>query len=53
MKTGGHIITSKLKNAFHVRLIAPLGNGIKYTLDVHKMNRQDAEAYIKKEDVAR
>ena len=50
---GGNIITSKLKNAFHVRLIAPLENRIKYIMDVHKMNRQDAEAFIKKEDVAR
>ena len=50
---GGNIITSKLKNAFHVRLIAPLESRIKYIMDVHKMNRQDAEAFIKKEDVAR
>jgi len=50
---GGNIITSKLKNAFHVRLIAPLKNRIKYIMDVNKMNRQDAEVNIKKEDVAR
>ena len=50
---GGNIITSKLKNAFHVRLIAPLVNRIRYTMDIYKMNRQDSEAYIKKEDVAR
>jgi len=50
---GGNIITSKLKNVFHVRLIAPLENRIKYIMDVNKMNRQDAEAFIKKEDVAR
>ena len=50
---GGNIITSKLKNAFHVRLIAPLESRIKYIMGVHKMNRQDAEDFIKKEDVAR
>ena len=50
---GGNIITLKLKNVFHIRLIAPLENRIKYIMDVQKMNRQDAEAYIKKEDVAR
>ena len=50
---GGNIITLKLKNVFHVRLIAPLENRIKYIMDVQKMNRQDAEAYIRKEDVAR
>ena len=50
---GGNIITFKLKNAFHVRLIAPLENRIKYIMHARKMSRQDAEAYIKKEDVAR
>lgn len=50
---GGNIITTKLKNVFHVRLIAPLENRIKYIMDVQKMNKQDAEVYIKKEDVAR
>ncbi len=50
---GGHVITSKLKNVFHVRLIAPLETRIKHIMDIHKMNRRDAEAYIKKEDLAR
>jgi len=50
---GGNIITFKLKNAFHVRLIAPPEKRIKYIMDVQKMNRQDAETYIKKEDAAR
>jgi hypothetical protein len=50
---GGNIITIKLKNVFHVRLIAPLENRINYIMDVQKMNRQGAEAYIKKEDTAR
>jgi len=49
----GNIITAKLNNVFHVRLIAPLESRIKYIIDIQKMNRQDAEAYIKKEDVAR
>jgi hypothetical protein len=50
---GGNIITFKLKNAFHVRLIAPLENRIKHIMHVRKTSRQDAEAYIKKEDAAR
>jgi cytidylate kinase len=50
---GGNIITFKLKNVFHVRLIAPLENRIMYIMDVQKMNRQSAEVYIKKEDAAR
>jgi cytidylate kinase len=50
---GGNIITFKLKNAFHVRLIAPPENRIKYIMDFSKMSRQDSQAYIKKEDAAR
>jgi Cytidylate kinase-like family len=50
---GGNIITSKLRNVFHVRLIAPLEDRVKYIMDVHSLNRNDAEAYIKKEDAAR
>ena len=50
---GGNIITFKLKNAFHIRLIAPLESRIKYIMDFQKMNRQDAVAFIKKEDTAR
>ena len=49
----GNIITTKLNNAFHVRLIAPLESRIKYIMKDQKMNGKDAEAYIKKEDVAR
>ena len=41
---GGNIITLKLKNVFHVRLIAPLENRIEYIMGAQKMNRQGAEA---------
>ena len=50
---GGNIITSKLKNTFHVRLIAPLESRVKYVMDVYNLSRKDAESYIKKEDSAR
>jgi Cytidylate kinase-like family len=50
---GGNVITSKLRNVFRVRLIAPLENRIKHIMDIYKMNRQDAEAFVKKEDAAR
>lgn len=50
---GGNIITSKLKNVFHVRLISQIESRIKYIMDVYSLNRIDAEVYIKKEDAAR
>jgi len=50
---GGNIITSKLNNVFHVRLIAPLENRIKHVMEVHNLNRSNAETYIKREDAAR
>lgn len=50
---GGNIITSKLRNVFRVRLIAPLEDRIKHIMDIYKMSKQEAETYIKKEDAAR
>ena len=49
----GNIITTKLNNVFHVRLIAPIERRIRYIMEDQKMNRKDAETYIKKEDIAR
>ena len=50
---GGNIITAKLKNAFHVRLIAPMENKISYIMQVYKLDRRNAETYIKVQDTAR
>jgi cytidylate kinase len=50
---GATIITSKLSNTFHVRLIAPLENKIRYVMHLLNLNRIDAETFIKKEDSAR
>lgn len=50
---GGNIITAKLKNAFHVRLIAPAENKVCYIMQVHSLSRKDAEVYIKTQDNAR
>ncbi len=50
---GGNIITAKLKNTFHIRLIAPLEKRIEHIKEVMNLNADEAEAYIKKEDTAR
>jgi cytidylate kinase len=47
---GAHIITAKLKNTFHVRLIASLEKRVEHIKDLMEMNEKEALAYIKKED---
>ncbi|GBD87620.1 cytidylate kinase [bacterium BMS3Abin03] len=50
---GGNIITSNLKNVFHVRLIAPIEKRIDHVMEIMNLNNDEARAYIKKEDTAR
>jgi len=50
---GSNIITSKLPNSFHVRLIAPIENRLKHVQEVFKYSKSEATEYIKKEDLNR
>jgi cytidylate kinase len=50
---GGNIITSKLPNSFHVRLVAPLEKRIEHVKNVFGFSRDKAIEYINKEDKAR
>ncbi|HEX9253328.1 MAG TPA: cytidylate kinase-like family protein [Ignavibacteriaceae bacterium] len=50
---GSNIITSKLPNSFHVRLIAPIENRLKHVQEVFKYSKSEATNYIKKEDLNR
>ncbi len=50
---GGNVITSKLPNAFHIRLIAPLENRIKHVQEVFGYSKQKATEYIDQEDKSR
>lgn len=50
---GSNIITSKLSNSFHVRLIAPIENRIKHVQEVFDYSKSEAMEYIKREDVNR
>ncbi len=50
---GANIITAKLKNTFHLRLIAPLNYRIETAMKLYNLNRKSAEEFIKKEDTAR
>ena len=50
---GSNIITSKLANCFHVRLIAPVEQRLKHVQEVFQYSKADAMKYIKKEDESR
>lgn len=50
---GANIITAKLKNAFHVRLVAPLEARIKHVQEYFDLSFKQAEEYIRKEELAR
>jgi cytidylate kinase len=47
---GASIITSNLKNTFHIRLIASLEKRIEYMMDLMGFNEKEAAAHIKEED---
>jgi cytidylate kinase len=49
----GNIIASRLKNSFHVRLVAPIENRIEHIMEICDKSRPEAIEYIKKEDLAR
>ena len=50
---GGSAIASKLSNAFHVRLIAPVDARIRHAMELHNLNEKEAALYIKREDQMR
>jgi cytidylate kinase len=47
---GSNVITSKLPNCIHIRLVAPIEHRIKHVQDVFNYSKTDAIEYIKKED---
>ena len=47
---GANLITAKLKNAFHVRLVAPLNKRIEHICKIMQITEKEAIAYIKKQD---
>ena len=48
---GSNVITSKLPNCFHLRLIAPIEHRIKHVQEVFNYSKPEAMEYIKREDV--
>ena len=47
---GANIITSKLKNAFHVRLVASIEKRVEHMMALLELNEKEALNHIKKED---
>lgn len=47
---GGNVITAKLPNAFHIRLVAPIEQRIKHVQEVFGYSKPKAIEYIEKED---
>lgn len=50
---GSTVITAKLPNCFHVRLVAPIENRIKHVQKNYNYSKQEAKDYIKQEDERR
>ncbi|MCL5028559.1 MAG: cytidylate kinase-like family protein [Bacteroidetes bacterium] len=48
-----NVITAKLKNTFHVRLVAPVETRIPHVQEIYNLDRKGAIEFVKKEDLAR
>jgi cytidylate kinase len=46
-------ITSRLRNSFHVRLVAPIEDRIKRVMDFYHLGRKDALEKIRNDDISR
>ena len=49
----GNVITARLKNCFHVRLVAPIDYRIPHVMEIYNLDRKEAIEFIRKEDAAR
>ena len=50
VERGGNIITAKLNNCLHIRLIANKEDRINHVMDIFNLSRKEAIEYIEKED---
>lgn len=50
---GANIITSKLKNTLHVRLVAPLHHRVENCIALYSLSKKEAHDFIEQEDSAR
>jgi cytidylate kinase len=50
---GGSVITARLPNVFHVRLVAPLGTRIRHTAEYLHLTEAEAAKFVREKDQAR
>jgi cytidylate kinase len=50
---GGNVVTARLPNVFHVRLVAPLEKRIEHAHEFYKMTKKAAQEFIQREDGGR
>jgi cytidylate kinase len=50
---GGNVITARLPNVFHVRLVAPLAMRIRHTAKYYQLNEAEAAKFVREKDRAR
>ena len=50
---GANIITSKLTNTFHIRLVAHLEDRVAHVMELYNFDKKDAADFIKREDADR
>jgi hypothetical protein len=50
---GGNVITARLPNVFHVRLVAPVGTRIRHTAKYYHLSEADAAKFVREQDHAR
>jgi len=50
---GGNVITARLPNVFHVRLVAPLAMRIRHTAEYYQLNEAEAVKFVREKDQAR
>jgi cytidylate kinase len=48
-----NVITARLRNVFHVRLISPLEGRLERVEEVYDLDRRNALDYLKSQDIAR
>ena len=50
---GASVITARLPNVFHVRLVAPLATRIRHTAEYYRLNEAEAAKFVREKDKAR
>lgn len=50
---GGNVITARLPNVFHVRLVAPVATRIRHTAKYYHLSEAEAAKFVREQDQAR